>query len=111
MTDTTWMLAATGAAAAGAVAVWLRHRRQDARDRAASTGVPDDQFLERMRHIVRGRPARERLVLMLTEVEGLSIEDTAEVLGISVEQVTALQHLVHGALYAAVDGDEGEQSP
>jgi len=108
MTHTLWMLTAMGIAAVGGGAVWLRRRRQDARDRAESTGAADEVFLERMRHVVRGRPARERLVLVLTEVEGLSAEEAADVLGISVEHVTALHHSVRGALYAAVDGDEGE---
>jgi len=106
MTYIHWTMTGVCAGAAFAVALWLRRWRRDAEGRAASVGTEDEAFLERMRHVVQVRPARERLVFMLIEAEGLSEEDTAHVLGIPIEQVVALHRSVRGALYAAADGAE-----
>ena len=117
MTHIVPVLIAVGTAALAAVIVWL-HRCRSARDTGAGDlatrltpeGEPNEEVLERFRAVVRGRPARERLVLMLTEFERLSVEDTADVLGISVEQVKALSHSIRGALHAAADGEQIPQS-
>jgi DNA-directed RNA polymerase specialized sigma24 family protein len=111
MTYTVSVLTAVCAVALAAAAIWLRRRRPP-RDRGAMRlgagpapdAEPSKEVLERLRAVVRGRPARERLVLILTEFEGLSIEDTAHVLGISVDQVTAFRRSIRGALHAAADG-------
>lgn len=113
MTHTVPVLIAVGMAALVAVVIWVR-RRGPARDKGATevaAGLtpgagPNEKLLERLRAVVRGRPARERLVLILTEFERLSIEDTAHVLGISVEQVRALSRSIRGALNAAADGED-----
>jgi DNA-directed RNA polymerase specialized sigma24 family protein len=113
MTHSVPLLIGVGAVVLVAVVIWLRRRAHprnsgvpDLAVRVTEGGAPSEEVLERLRAVVRGRPARERLVLILTEFERLTVEDTAHVLGISVEQVMALRHSIRGALNAAAAGQD-----
>lgn len=63
--------------------------RANREDRAS---LPDDGVLrEALRHALSALSARERSVFVLREVEGMSTEETAKVLGVM--QVTVRRHL------------------
>jgi RNA polymerase sigma-70 factor (ECF subfamily) len=89
-------------------------------ERAAAPPVQSDLELERSREEVRAvlqqaiamLPARFRVVFMLREVEGLSVEDTAAYLGIPVATVKSRDHrarkLLRAELGPALDGGVGD---
>jgi RNA polymerase sigma-70 factor (ECF subfamily) len=70
---------------------------------------PDDQFqsAELRRHIqsaIEGLPESQREVFLIRDVEGLSTEETAEVLGVSVPTVKTRLHRARLALREAIGG-------
>ncbi|HKX59284.1 MAG TPA: RNA polymerase sigma factor [Steroidobacteraceae bacterium] len=89
-------------------------------ERAAAPPAQSDLELERSREEVRAvlqqaiamLPARFRVVFMLREVEGLSVEDTAAYLGIPVATVKSRDHrarkLLRAELGPALDGGVGD---
>jgi RNA polymerase sigma-70 factor, ECF subfamily len=100
----------------------LRRRRARRWLTLSETGeVPDDQLLfvtadsryalRRLYHLLDQLATRDRLVLVLRHVEGMTLEEVAEALGISLATVKRSLRYATGRLSALVDADVALRKP